>query len=213
MGVLFAAGSVMFLVPSLAATGSSADWIGITFVAGSVCFTSASLIQLITAAELPHRLRPRAQRRPLRPRAWLPATADWLSAAIQFPGTILFNVNTVAALNDALTTHQMNVRVWVPDMLGSLCFLLSSLLGFANAGHRWVSWRPRDLDWWIPLANLLGSLAFGVAALAAYVSPATSRAVNDALANGGTAVGALCFLAGAIMLLPQAERAERSNVQ
>jgi hypothetical protein len=209
MAILFAAGSAMFLVPALAALGSSADWIGVTFFCGSICFTAASLIQLVTAAELPHRLRPKAERRPLRPRAWLPATADWIGAAIQFPGTILFNVSTFAAMNAALSTHQTNVRVWAPDAIGSACFLLSSTIAFANAEHHWISWRPGDFDWWIAMANLLGSLAFGVSALAAFVSPTTGLAVHGDLANLTTAVGAVGFLAGAILLIPQAERQAR----
>src|SRR5881398_1360108 len=76
IGALFAIGSVLFLVPALAALGSSAEWIGWTFVCGSVFFTSAAFLQLLGAAEVPHRLRPGAQRRPLRPRAWMPARVD-----------------------------------------------------------------------------------------------------------------------------------------
>src|SRR5262249_60785109 len=127
-----------------------------TFFGGSIWLTSAPLIQLATAAELPHRIRPKSERRPLRPRAWLSATVDWIGAAIQFPGTILFNVSTFAAMNTALTTHQANARVWAPDVIGSACFLVSSALAFANAEHRWLSWRPRDIDRQIAPCKLLG---------------------------------------------------------
>lgn len=209
MALLFALGSTMFLVPAIAALGSSADWIAVAFFCGSLFFTTASLIQLVTAAELPHRLRPKPERRPLRPRAWLPATADWIGAAIQFPGTILFNVSTFAAMNTALSTRQANVRVWAPDVIGSACFLVSSLIAFANAEHRWLSWRPEDLDWWIATCNLVGSIAFGVSALASFVSPVTGLVVNGDTANVGTAIGALGFLVGAVLLVPQAERQER----
>lgn len=211
MAILFSVGSAMFLVPAVAALGTSAAWIAVTFFGGSIFFTSASLLQLITSAELPHRFRPRGSRRPLRPRSWLPSTVDWLAAAVQFPGTIMFNISTFAAMNTVLTTHQANTRVWAPDMLGSGCFLVSSLLAFANAEHRWLSWRPHDLDWWIPALNLLGSIAFGISALASFVSPATGLAVRGDLANLGTALGALCFLVGAVMLVPQAEKQERAR--
>jgi hypothetical protein len=211
MGLLFAAGSTMFLVPALAALGTSATWTAVTFFAGSVFFTSASLLQLTTAAELPHRFRPRGSRKPLRPRAWLPSTVDWLGAAVQFPGTVMFNVSTFAAMNTALATHQVDVRVWAPDMLGSACFLVSSLLAFANAEHRWLSWRPHDLDWWIAALNLVGSIAFGVSAVASFVSPFTGLVLHGDLANLGTALGALCFLIAAVLLAPQAERQERAR--
>jgi hypothetical protein len=211
VGTLFAIGSILFLVPALAALGSTADWIGVAFFCGSIFFTSASVLQLVLAAELPHRLRPRAERRPLRPRAWLPATADWISAAIQCPGTVLFNFNTFDAMNTALTTRQTNVRVWAPDAIGSALFLVSSAVAFASTGRAWLSWRPRDLDWWIPGLNLLGSVAFGASAIAAFDRPATGEAVSDQVANAATALGALCFLIGALLLLPQAERQQEAG--
>jgi hypothetical protein len=210
MALLFGVGSAMFLVPAVAALVSSAAWIAVTFFCGSIFFTTASLIQLITAAELPHRFRPRGRRRPLRPRAWLSSTVDWLGATIQLAGTVMFNVSTFAAMNAALTTHQVDARVWAPNTIGSACFLVSSLLAFVNTGHRWLSWRPGDLDWWIAALNLLGSLSFGISAVASFVSPSTGLAVRGDLANLGTALGALGFLIAAILLGPQAERQERA---
>jgi len=205
IAVLFAAGSTMFLIPGLAALGSSADWIAVTFFCGSICFTTASLVQLVMAFEVPHRARPRAERH-LRPRSWLPARVDWVSAAVQFPGTVLFNVNTYAALNTQLTTRQADVRVWAPDLIGSAFFLVSSVVAFAGAEKSSLSWRPRDLDWWITGLNLVGSIAFGVSAVAAFIRPETGSAVSDRIANGGTAAGALCFLIAAVLLMPEAER-------
>ena len=49
---------------------------------------------------------------------------------------------------------------------------------------------------------MLGSIAFGVSAVAAYVVPATGDVWDAAMSNLGTLVGALCFLVGAILLLP-----------
>jgi len=208
-GVLFAIGSLLFLIPAVAALSSSADWIGVTFFAGSIFFTTAALLQLAASSEVPHRRRPHEERRLLRPRAWLPHTVDWVAASIQFGGTLLFNINTFNAMDRALSTQQVNVRVWAPDMIGSGCFLAASLLAFANVEHAWLSFRPRDLDWWIAFVNLLGSLAFGAAAVASYVRPSTGSALDDAIANGGTAAGAAMFLIGAVLLLPQADRAQR----
>jgi len=204
IGALFAAGATLFLVPGVAALGSSDRWIVVGFACGAVFFTCAAALQLLAASEAPHRALHR--RPPLRPRAWMPARVDWIAAAVQFPGTILFNVNTLDALNRALSADQADVRVWTPDMIGSACFLVASALAFANTEHAWLSWRPRDLDWRIAAANLVGAVAFGVSAVAAYVRPESGAAVSDAVANGATAVGALGFLVGALLLLPQAQR-------
>ena len=59
-----------------------------------------------------------------------------------------------------------------------------------------------DRAWWIGAANMLGSVAFGVSAVAAYVVPADGDVRNAELSNLGTLVGAICFLIGAILLLP-----------
>ena len=52
--------------------------------------------------------------------------------------------------------------------------------------------------------NLLGCVAFGISAVAAYVVPSTGDALDLAGANVFTSLGALCFLIGAVLLLPQA---------
>ena len=51
--------------------------------------------------------------------------------------------------------------------------------------------------------NLLGSVAFGVSAVAAYVIPSTGDVWHAELSNLGTFAGALCFLTGAALLLPR----------
>jgi hypothetical protein len=50
---------------------------------------------------------------------------------------------------------------------------------------------------------LVGSVAFGVSAVAGYISPATGQLRNADRANLGTLVGAVCFLIGALLLLPE----------
>ena len=49
--------------------------------------------------------------------------------------------------------------------------------------------------------NLIGSLAFGVSAIAAYVVPDTDELLNASLATSTTLLGALCFLWAARILV------------
>ena len=56
------------------------------------------------------------------------------------------------------------------------------------------------------MLNMVGSIAFGVSAMAAKVM-STGDLRNLALANLGTFVGALCFLAGAVLLIPDEQLA------
>jgi hypothetical protein len=59
--------------------------------------------------------------------------------------------------------------------------------------------------------NLAGCVAFGVSAVAAYVLPTTGSAVNIAVVNAATSLGALGFLVGALLLLPLGARAEAAG--
>jgi peptidoglycan/LPS O-acetylase OafA/YrhL len=79
------------------------------------------------------------------------------------------------------------------------------------AGHGWVAWRPRSWSWWITLANLIGSIAFGISAVAGYINPVTGQVHHAGRANAQTLIGATCFLIGAILLLP--ERTEETHRQ
>ena len=80
-GVLFAIGSTCFLVAPFpgyeAAVGSGLT--GITFFVGSIFFTTAAALQLRTSA-LAVRGRSRGK--------------DWWASAIQFVGTLFFNITT-----------------------------------------------------------------------------------------------------------------------
>jgi hypothetical protein len=54
---------------------------------------------------------------------------------------------------------------------------------------------------------LVGSVAFGVSAVASFIVPTTGLPRNIVLVNLGTFVGGLCFLLGAVLLLPERTKA------
>jgi hypothetical protein len=187
MGLLFAIGSACFALAAIASQWASAPRpaIGVTFFVGSIFFTVAAYLQW-------------------RPASWEPRRIDWLASTIQLAGTLFFNVSTFEGMKRGFDAHQTNLRVWTPDVFGSICFLVSSELAYADVCHRWVCLRLRSLSWRIAALNLVGSIAFGVSAAASLIEPSTQEPVSAAIANAGTAIGALCFLAGGVMLLPEA---------
>jgi len=84
--------------------------------------------------------------------------------------------------------------------IGSVLFALGAVPGFASAaGVRGES-----------ITFFVGSLFFGVSALASYIVPTTGQLFNVTLTNLGTFVGALLFLAGAALLLPERTEAVAS---
>jgi hypothetical protein len=207
MGVLFAIGSTCFAVAAIASQWASVTrpGIGVTYFVGSLFFTTAAALQFHEAVDVERRPE-HAARTGRRWWSWEPARIDWLASGIQLVGTLFFNVSTFLALQRGLDARQTNLRVWAPDVFGSVCFLVASELAYAEVCHRWVCLQRRSLPWWIVALNLVGSIAFGVSAAAALVEPSTNEPVSAAIANAGTAIGAVCFLAGAVLLLPEAAR-------
>lgn len=185
----FAIGSTCFLVGPFPGfeqlVGSGAD--GVVFFVGSVFFTAAAGLELREGT-----LR--------RGRRW-GYDPSWWSAAVQFAGTLWFNLSTFEAMQDGLSVEQTNRLVWSPDMIGSACFLASGVLGY-GALTRWrVRPADRDREWRMAAINLAGCVLFGISAVASYIVPSSGSILDLAAANWGTSLGALCFLICALMLL------------
>ncbi len=213
MSVLFALGSLCFTVAAIASqwAKTSRPGIDVTFFAGSILFTAAAYLQYSEVVNVERNPEPRARRQRWRPASWEPQRIDWLAASVQLVGTVFFNISTFAAMKHGLSTRQGNRRVWAPDVVGSICFLLSSELAYAEVCHRWVCLRRHSLSWRIVVLNLLGSIAFGAAAIASLLEPASGEPLSAHVANAGTAAGGLCFLVAALALMPEAASEERAT--
>ena len=203
---LFIIGSALFALGSvpayLNAVGATVD--SVTYFVGSIFFTAASFAQLMQAqtpamtevdSDRQH------QRAPIRFRAWLPHDRNWLAAITQFPGTVFFNISTLAALVHNATVKQEDRRIWRPDFYGSTLFLVASVFAILAIG-RFLSFRPRSFPWWIAWLNMIGSILFMASALASYVLPRTGELINSQISIIGTLLGALCFLLGAVLMFP-----------
>jgi hypothetical protein len=130
-------------------------------------------------------------------------TTEWISAATQFGGTVLFNVSTGSAVvaHAVLTERRL---VWAPDATGSIAFLVSGVLGVVAVSVAIGRLALESRDWLAEWINLVGCVAFGVSAVAAFVSK-TGITADAKLANLGTFIGALCFLGAALVILPRAK--------
>lgn len=205
IGVLFAVGSICFAVGAFPlytdAVGAQVD--AMTYFVGSLFFTSAAALLYCEVAWTPPPPSPGLRARVRRCFLLQARRIDWVAALIQLAGTVFFNLSTGhAAFATTAGATSGNHLVWRPDALGSICFLLSSWLSWAEVCHGPWRWRPGQLSWWIAFLNLTGSVAFGASAIASKIEP--SGSLRDlALSNLGTFVGAVCFLAGAVLLLPE----------
>jgi hypothetical protein len=186
----FAIGSVFFavgVVPWYAAAVGPV-WDAATFFTGSIFFTMAGFIQLALSG-----------RRPPRRSSSRADFADWWSAAIQFAGTLLFNLSTGSVLVRSIQDAATASTGWRPDAWGSAAFLLSSVVALVAAYRRHELWDPDARTAHGTWLNMAGSVAFGCSAVGAYVVPATGDVYNLAWVNIGTFVGAVCFFLAAVL--------------
>ncbi len=196
--VLFMVGSTLFAVGSFPAywTFVDARAVAMTFVVGAVFFTTAAYHQYLQVVN-------DDETGSFRWWSWRPRPVLWWATVVQLAGTLLFNVNTVAALAEHLSAQQENRLVWAPDFFGSVAFLVASQLAWLAVCPRQWCVRRDDPDWWSALLNYVGSLFFMLSALAAFTLPTTGEVVNITIVNAGTFLGAVCFFLGAYVLLPE----------
>lgn len=197
----FAAASVPYI--SSVAAPTLLAWV---YVISACFFTSAGFCQVVGAANEQRLARATSA---VRLRLFTPeaVTVAWVAAAIQSLGTLFFNVTTIRSLLEDWGKIDNAYIVWRPNALGSLCFLISSVLAFwvltgAGVQVRRLGMKSVDLrsTWW----NMVGSILFGVSAVAAFISPSTNEPLNAALMNSTTMLGALCFVRAAQIVKPAA---------
>ena len=195
-------GSLFALGAALAQTGSaSARACDIVYLIGGVFFSTGGYASVLQAINTPTDIDELGSLSAKRWHWWkrLPGNLGWLSAVVLFVGTLFFAVSLVTAFADDLTVRESNGLIWVPDILGCVCFLASGHLALLEVCHGRIRLRFDDLGWGIVAINQVGSVLFFAAGVAAYTRPATSEAVNLALANWGTFLGAVCFAIGGVM--------------
>lgn len=212
IGVVFAVGSSLFMLgsalslsPGLVRSLSvDTDAINAIFFAGSVPFTTAAYLQLFQAANaggLSPREPPASRQVVLL--GWRPRDIGWLSCALQFAGTLLFNLNTFDAMRSDLSWVQRDLEIWIPDFAGSVLFLLSGYLALAETCHAYWAWKPGSLSWWVTFINLFGCAAFMGSALFAFVPPRPASFDAATISLAFTLLGALGFLIGSLLMLPE----------
>ena len=129
----FVVGSLLF---GLAAVPGYGRWVGtdldnITYFVGSLFFTGAGFIALrLSGRPVPDSESERVE------------LYDWWAAAIQFAGTLLFNVSTGLAMVSGLTSSEADKWVWRPDVFGSTAFLVASALAVVATTETDKLWDP-----------------------------------------------------------------------
>ena len=202
---LFMLGCLLVLVPGFAAKlAFDESAVNATFFAGSVPFSTAAYLQLYQAANSGDDVQ--SGQTATRHRVligWFPNRIGWLSCFLQFLGTLLFNINTFDAMIPGLTWIEQDLRIWIPNVAGSVLFLVSGYLAFAETCHAHFALKPNELSWWVTVVNLLGCVAFMISAIFAFVPPEPFAFDALTISVGFTLLGAAAFLMGSLLMLPE----------
>lgn len=215
VAVLFIMGSALFSVggyaitfpediPKTFTTGMTLD---LVFFLGSIFFTSAAFCQLLESMNAGDSEGLFAEEKlpdTFQWMTWHPQRIGYMASLVQLIGTLMFNFNTGNAFISGLNWVQQDVLVWAPNIIGCLCFLMASRLAFMEVCHGYWGWQPGNIEWWITVLNLLGSIGFMVSAIYSLaVPPGESSATFNWLAAFFTFQGGVCFFIASYLLLPE----------
>jgi len=215
VAVLFITGSACFSVagyyitypenlPAALTGAMTLDWV---FFIGSIFFTSAAFCQLlesINAGESEGLFEEEEPSSDFQWLAWHPQRIGYMACLVQLIGTVMFNFNTGNAFLGDLNWVQQNILIWTPNIIGCICFLIASRLAFMEVCHGYWGWQPGNIEWWITLLNLLGSIGFMVSALYSLgVPPGQGSATFAWLSAFFTLQGGVCFFIASYLLLPE----------
>jgi len=203
IGTLFMIGSLLFVAGSVMSLWFSRSFDGVTinltFFIGSIFFTAAAYGQLLQAinANIANLTGWRSKR--LSWRWWARGLrgAGFLSASSQFIGTVLFNFNTFDAFYHFRHPVGEHLFVWVPNMAGSVLFLISSFFAWVEIYHDEHVRRFVSVTWWVVWLNIAGSIFFQLSAIFGYINPFSGSVVAEDLSIAYTLLGAICFFLGA----------------
>jgi hypothetical protein len=204
---LFMLGSVLSIWPGMAKSFSlDIQEVNTVFFIGSIPFTTAAFLQLFQAAQAEKTAIHQKDKKSIIPLVgWYPHSAGWLSAALQFAGTILFNFSTFDAISPSLDVYRQDLVIWLPDLFGSILFLLSGYLAFIEYVHAYWKWEFSAVSWWVVFTNLLGCIAFMVSALFAFVPMKASSTDAVTISLVFTLAGGWFFFWGSLFMWPETE--------
>lgn len=136
---------------------------------------------------------------------------SWWLTFLQLCGAIVFGVSACITgpphvlPMDVMTHHHYilwDVLYWLPQCIGSIFFIVNSILAMWEAQHSWWRIRPLDLGWHVGFWNLLGGIGFFLSGAFGF-----KQYPNECCQHWGTAFstfwGSIFFLMSSYLLFPE----------
>ena len=200
----FIIGASLFFIAatlSLLNVGSTFTQNLIYFV-GSIFFTLAGYLQYFQSINNSEDIHLRSPSKPWRWWAWQPSRIDFWVVSSQLLGTLFFNFNTF----DAFLSHTLEsdlISIGMPDILGSILFLISGTFGVIEFNHHIIFWPKRSRQSSITIINFWGCILFMGSAILAPVVFLSPSEWSTLASVGMTAAGALAFLISSTLMLSE----------
>ena len=132
-----------------------------------------------------------------------------MSAVIAVASVAAWGATVTGSGKKATETRKLPVfdaielKVSVDVSVGSVFFLASGYLAFAETCHAYFAWKPARISWWVTFVNLFGCVAFMISAVFAFIPPESPRFDALTISVIFTFVGAVGFLIGSLLMLPE----------
>lgn len=204
----FIAGSICFTLAAASAlffprffsqpTASGiAEW---SYFIGAIFFTVAIYLQILESINADKNAYLQDQpRQPFRWWAWQFRRLSFVSSLILLIGSLFFNLETTCALLGLTTVYLTSL----PSLLGAICFVVYSYLALVEVCHSYWQWKPRSIEWWVQIFNLVGSLGFFIGAIFGFEIPGLSAPQDELIVKVTFFQGSICFLIGSYLMLPE----------
>ncbi|WP_298776573.1 hypothetical protein [uncultured Shewanella sp.] len=201
IGLSFIIGASHFILASILTLISNFSPHSLTslYFIGSVFFTLAAYLQYFQSINSGESIHGKQHAQKKQWLAWQPHRLDFWVTFSQFIGTLLFNVNTFNGYFP-FTDLELSLFIWLPNLLGSLCFQLSGSLALYETSHQFWLWSPKRLEQKMAAINHLGCLFF---LGSAFSSSSAANALSPDMLTFSillTCLGGMCFFSAAVLL-------------
>lgn len=204
---LFTVGATASLFPALFGGAERASLTAdLSYFTGASLFTGGVYLQLleaINASDYIGMKPPYWRPRQFRWFAWQPRRLEFMAPFLLLFGAVSFNVETALALISALGSVSLPTTIALASIVGAVFFLGPSYLQMIEVCHRYLCSRPRSISWWVTFFYTVGSAGFVVGAFFGFEVPGLSSPVESEITKWSYLQGAVFFLIGSYLLLPE----------
>jgi hypothetical protein len=118
-------------------------------------------------------------------------------------GACLFNINCFFAMFSSLNWQTDDLLVYFPSTLASIHFCVASYLAVLEVCHHYWAWNLKEIEWWVVVLNLFGSIGFLSGSLFGFFGQGPIICCQEWGTNFSFLWGSILFLGGSYLMIPE----------